>query len=52
MTAQASPRVAHALPQKSGKPCRDRPGMFKSALVLLYYFYIALQERPPGMPWP
>ena len=38
MTALAWPRGAHALPQKSGKPCWGCPGIFKNALVLCITF--------------
>ena len=38
MTAPATPRGAHALPWQSGEPCRGRPDIFKSALVLCITF--------------
>ncbi len=45
MTAPALARGAHALPQKAGKPCWGRPGIFTIALVL----WITLLCR--GAPW-
>ena len=51
MTAPASPRGAHALPQKSAKPCGGCPGIFTSA-----QYFVSLPHcfhgAPPGMPWP
>ena len=50
LTAPASPRGAHALPRKSGKACRGRPGIFKSAALLCITF--AFIRRHPAYPGP
>ena len=51
MTARGSPLGAHALLRKSGKPCRGRPGIFKSVPVVCNTLTL-LYGAPPGMPWP
>ena len=45
MTAPASPRGAHALPQKPGKPCRGRTGVLETARLL------CIKLPPRGAPW-